>query len=279
MDNEETKVEALSEPQYLSLDDDATVKEISNVKRRLVVLTALIGTVVLVIIFSSAIADVIMDFQDWVALNPGLGTVVYALVYAMATVMMVPGLILTVGAGIVFSGAFGIAIGILVGVLVVLVGASIGAVGAFLVGRYVARTWVETFVSARPKLKALDGLMQEKGAFVMLLLRLSPLVPFNVFNYVMGVFSVTLKDYAIGLVGIIPGTIAFVAVGVSVEMVGDADVASNPVVLSVTIIGTLLAIAASIYISILARRVLKKDLEPQEPAIEMQSLNESTTNQ
>jgi len=140
-----------------------------------------------------------------------------SLVYILCTVCLVPGSILTLGAGWAFQQAFNsTGIAILVGSISVFVGAWIGSILAFLLGRFVFREKSEDFAKKYRITKALDKAIQKEGLKVVLLLRLCPLVPFTFFNYIMGVTAVSFFDYAIGAIGMIPGTIVYVFVGTTV---------------------------------------------------------------
>lgn len=103
--------------------------------------------------------------------------------------------------------------------------------------------------------------MEKEGLKFTLLLRLCPLIPFNAFNYVMGVTAVTFKDYAIGGVGMIPGTIVYVFVGTTIGNIADAasgEFEGGTVTLVLLIVGTVLAFAAIVYITIVVKRYLNK---------------------
>ncbi|CAN0488579.1 unnamed protein product, partial [Hapterophycus canaliculatus] len=83
------------------------------------------------------VSDVLTSFLEWVEDNPGLGAIAFALVYVFTTVAFIPGSLLTLGAGLVFGRALGTGFGVLVGTVAVLAGATVGAILAFLLGRFV----------------------------------------------------------------------------------------------------------------------------------------------
>jgi uncharacterized membrane protein YdjX (TVP38/TMEM64 family) len=128
-----------------------------------------------------------------------------------------PGSILTIGAGATFSAALGLGYGVCVGTVAVWIGANIGALIAFLLGRHVLRAFVKTLVLKYRVLTAIDKAMDTKAFVTVLLLRFSPLIPFNAFNYLMGATSVGTYPYVLGsLLGMLPGTISFVFVGAAI---------------------------------------------------------------
>ena len=135
--------------------------------------------------------------------------------YFAATVLFLPGSILTLGAGFIFAMAFGLGGGIVLGTLAVFLGASTGAMVAFLIGRYFLRDQMLTLTKKYAIVEALEAALAKNGLRIFALLRLSPLVPFNVINYIAGVTSVSFRDYVISLLAILPGTILFVFLGAS----------------------------------------------------------------
>ena len=108
-------------------------------------------------------------------------------------------------------------------------------------------------------LSALDKAFQTEGLKVVLLLRLYPLVPFNAFNYVMGITAVSFFAYALGGIGMLPGTIVYVFVGTTIGSIQDAasgNYDAGPAGLVMLIVGSILACAAIIYVSIVVKRYL-----------------------
>ncbi|MBI1839465.1 MAG: TVP38/TMEM64 family protein, partial [Verrucomicrobia bacterium] len=126
--------------------------------------------------------------------------------YIAACVLLVPGSILTLGAGSVF--------GIARGTLLVSVASTLGAICAFLVGRHLARDWVRRKLASHPKFQAIDQAVASEGWKVVGLTRLSPVFPFVLLNYAYGLTSVSLRDYWLASwVGMLPGTILYVYLG------------------------------------------------------------------
>ncbi|MBI3358869.1 MAG: TVP38/TMEM64 family protein, partial [Nitrospirae bacterium] len=116
-----------------------------------------------------------------------LGDLIFISIYILASVLFLPGAILTLGAGAFF--------GVVKGSMLVSVGSTLGATCAFLVGRYVARDWVVKKIAGNEKFKAIDKAIGGEGWKIVGLTRLSPVFPFSLLNYAYGVTNVTLKDY------------------------------------------------------------------------------------
>ena len=121
------------------------------------------------------VSEALQTFLEWVQGLGPWGPVALAGAYIVATVFLVPGSLLTLGAGFAF--------GVVRGFLAVWVGSNLGATAAFLVGRKLARGWVERKVAGNPKFLAVDRAIGEQGFKIVLLLRLSPVFPFVFLNY------------------------------------------------------------------------------------------------
>ncbi len=114
---------------------------------------------------SKHIQSAFESFLEWTADNLLVGFFAYIAVYALATLLFVPGSILTLGGGFIFGHAAGsMWEGVLIASGAVFIGASLGAIGSFLVGRYLVRDWVEnSLVQRYPLIRALDS--GECGSF------------------------------------------------------------------------------------------------------------------
>lgn len=146
------------------------------------------------------------DFRDWVEQQGAWGAIWFGLVYVVCTILFVPGSLLTLGAGAIYGPVWG--------TILISLASTTGAACAFLVGRYAARDQVQTWIRKRPELAALDQAVARKGAWIVFLLRLSPVFPFNLLNYALGLTGVRFSTYLLASwVGMIPGTIAYVLIG------------------------------------------------------------------
>lgn len=152
------------------------------------------------------VGEWIQGFQQWIAGQGPAGYALFALVYIGGAILLAPSAPLSIAAGVAF-GTWAIPL--------VILSATVGASLAFLVGRYLARAHVVRMIRDRPKAKAIHEAISNDGWKVVLLLRLSPVVPFNVQNYVLGVTDIPFWPYAGATgVGIIPGTVLSVYVGI-----------------------------------------------------------------
>lgn len=188
-------------------------------------------------------------FQSQVRGYGAWGYVLYALMYAVATVLFVPGSLLTLGAGAVF--------GVIEGGIVVLVGASLGAVAAFFLARTVLRRRIQGMAARHPRFAALDRAIAKEGGKIVFLVRLAPIFPFSFINYAFGLTGVRPAAYTLAtIVGMIPGVFAYVYLGQAGAEAASAASGggSGGVRLALNVAGAL----AAVVVTILAARIAMK---------------------
>lgn len=161
---------------------------------------------VVVVLRFLPIGDWLIQLQSSIK-NLGLfAPVAYALLYVATTVLLIPGSLLTIGAAGIFSFWTALA--------VVLVGANLGALGAFLLTRTFLRERVAVWAASNPKFAALDRAIGREGFKMVLLVRLSPVFPFALLNYLLGLTTVRTSSYVLAnLIGMLPGTFLYVYIG------------------------------------------------------------------
>ena len=134
------------------------------------------------------------------------GPVMFIVIYILATVLFIPGSLLTLGAGVLFGVAWGS--------IFVSLASTLGATAAFLVGRYLARGWVAKQLEGKEIFQAIDRSVAKEGWKIVGLTRLSPVFPFNLLNYAFGITQVSLRDYFFASwFGMMPGTVMYVYIG------------------------------------------------------------------
>jgi uncharacterized membrane protein YdjX (TVP38/TMEM64 family) len=208
----------------------------------------------------------LVEVLAWIDGLGAIAPIAFILLYILVTVAFIPASVVTLGAGVVF--------GVIKGSLLVFIGAMLGATAAFLVGRYLAQDWVARRTADRPKFQAIDAAIAREGRKVIFLLRLSPLFPFNLLNYGLGLSQVSLKDYVLGTLGIVPGTIMYVYLGSlvgSLAMLGAEGGVQDPqaavVQWIVYIVGLIATIAVTFYITRIAQQALKTTLANGENSV------------
>jgi uncharacterized membrane protein YdjX (TVP38/TMEM64 family) len=217
----------------------------------------------LILLIAAAVALLVLaralDAGAWLAAAltwiHGLGPVaplVFLLIYIVACVLLLPGSVLTLGAGAVFGVAYGI--------VIVWISAILGATAAFLVGRYLVRDWVARKIAANPKLQLLDTTVTREGWKIVALMRLSPVIPFNLLNYAFGATRVPLRDYVFAsAVGMLPGTAMYTYLGsLAGELAGGSARARTPLEWSFYALGLLATVAVTVYLTRVARAGLAR---------------------
>jgi len=193
-------------------------------------------------------------FAGWLEGLGAWGPVAFVAGYVVATVAFVPGSLLTLAAGALF--------GLTRGVLLVFVGATLGAAASFLVARYLARRAIERRLEGNARFLAIDRAIADQGRRIVFLLRLSPIFPFNLLNYGLGLTRVRFIDYLVASVGMLPGTVLYVYYG---KVAGDvAALAAGSATgrgaghYTVLALGLAATIAVTTLVTRIARRALKE---------------------
>ncbi len=238
-------------------DTAATVPTGRSHTRTLVRIAGVAAALAVLWVLGRRLGGYIPQFAQWVDGLGIWGPIVFALGYAAATVAFIPGSLLTLAAGAIF--------GLLKGTAVVLVGATLGAVAAFLIGRTFARAAIERRLAGNARFAAIDRAIGKQGLKIAFLLRLSPVFPFNLLNYGLGLTGVTLRDYALACLGMVPGTFLYVflgrAAGSLAGALGGAQPEGGGAGRTITLIVGLAATAVvTVIITRIARRALAQEV-------------------
>ncbi len=174
------------------------------------------------------------------------GWLVFIAVYILLTVLAGPAWLLTMAAGLVF--------GLVKGTILVSIGSVLGAVAAFLIGRYLARDAIAKKVAGKPRFRSIDRAVGERGFFIVLLTRLSPIFPFTLLNYAYGLTGVSLGKYFFASwIGMLPGTVMYVYLGsLGNAVTREADTG----MLILRIAGFAATVAVTLYITRIARKAI-----------------------
>jgi uncharacterized membrane protein YdjX (TVP38/TMEM64 family) len=182
------------------------------------------------------------------------GPVLLAGAYVVACVLFVPGSVLTLGAGFLF--------GVVRGTIAVSVGSVLGATAAFLVGRTLLRRWIERRITAYPRFQAIDRAVGNEGFKIVLLLRLSPVFPFNLLNYAFGLTNVRLGPYFLASwIGMLPATLMYVYLGSALKSLTDVAAGSPKGGTLQTVFfvaGLVMTVVATVVVTRVARRALNE---------------------
>ncbi len=182
-----------------------------------------------------------------------LAPLLFVALYIPAIVALIPGAWLTVAGGAVF--------GLLPTVAYALVGATLGSTAAFLLGRHGARRLVQRYLLSMPRFAAIDRAASAQGRRIVLLLRLSPIAPFNLLNYALGLTAMTARDFVIASsLGMIPSTFMYAyagdVAGEALALAGQAEMPRGASYYAMLTAGLAATIAATAIVAKTARRAL-----------------------
>ena len=216
----------------------------------------------LILLRHSHAREHLREALQWISHSGPLGMIAYVVVFIVASVLLLPSSILTIGAGTAF--------GPLKGVVLTSIGATLGATSAFLVGRYLARNWVARRIANNVRFQAIDRAVAREGWKIVGLTRLSPAFPYPVLNYAYGLTGISLRDYFFASwIGMLPMSVLLVYLG---SLLRDVTTAEDSIsrthsswewgMFGVSLLATL---AVTIYVTRLARRALGERV-PEAPA-------------
>ena len=169
---------------------------------RILLLLGLLAGITLAVVYRDRFDAVALE--AWINDAGVLAPIVFMLIYALATVLFLPGSVITLAGGALF--------GPVLGTFYNLTGATLGAVLAFLISRYLASDWIADKAGGRVR-QLINGVEGEGWRFVAFV-RLVPLFPFNLLNYALGLTKIRLLHYLIAsYVFMLPGTIAYTYLG------------------------------------------------------------------
>lgn len=191
-----------------------------------------------------------------VAAIRGMGAaapVVFVGAYAIAVVALMPSSLLTLVGGALFGLAHG--------ALYALSGATLGSTAAFLMGRHGARRLVGRYLASNPNITAIDNAVSAKGRRLVFLLRLSPVVPFNFLNYALGLTTISVSDFMLASVGMIPGAFLYAywgkVAGEAFLLAGQAHVPEDTSYYVFLLVGLVATVAATTVVTRTAQRALR----------------------
>lgn len=217
--------------------------------------------VVVALIWLLPVRSYLVSILEWTRGLGVWGGLVIILAYIAATVLFVPGSVLTLGSGFLF--------GVVVGTIWASIGSTLGAAAAFLVGRTLARDWVSRKVSGNPRFSAIDEAVGEEGAKIVFLTRLSPIFPFNLLNYAFGLTRVGFWHYFLASwIGMLPGTVMYVYLGTaarSLAQIAAGRVEGDSLQRIFFWVGLAATVLVATLVTRIARRALREKISKKEP--------------
>jgi uncharacterized membrane protein YdjX (TVP38/TMEM64 family) len=175
------------------------------------------------------------------------GAILFITLYVVAAVFLIPGSVLTLGAGAVF--------GVVRGSIIVSIASTLAATAAFFVGRYLARDAIARRVEGHAKFAVIDAAVAREGWKIVLLTRLSPVFPYTFLNYAFGLTRVRPAHYVLASwIGMMPGTVMYVYLGSLAQVVGERS--RTPGEWALYGVGLLATVAVTVFVTRIARRAL-----------------------
>lgn len=221
--------------------------------RKIALVAVLLVAIAAIAIGSLPLADGVERALSVAEQHRDLAAALFIAAYVLVAVLVLPGSILTVAAGLLFGLPFGVAL--------TSAASTLGACAAFAVGRFAARDWVAQRVATRPRFHALVAAAGSRGFLFVLLARLSPLVPYNLLNYALSVTSVRFRDYVLATwLGMLPITVLYVYTGSIAKSLTDPGRAPGWAAGSLIAIGFVATAALTWLIARQATRALSERL-------------------
>ena len=161
--------------------------------------------------------------------NTGIGILAFVCIYILIVLLILPASWLSLLSGFLYGSYLGSGI--------VFISASLGASVAFFISKSFFAKKIKTFLNRYPKLRVMEQVVEKGGLKLIFLARLSPIFPFSILNYFYGLNNVKFKDFALGLLGIIPGTFLYCSIGSLAKSLQDLKNVQSPNNLYMTVIG------------------------------------------
>ncbi|MDF1811882.1 MAG: TVP38/TMEM64 family protein [Verrucomicrobiales bacterium] len=234
-----------------------TAEQITQPKRRIpwkniVVALFVIGTIG-GLLYVLPIGEYLTKSISWIETLGVWGPIAFIGIYILAVVFFVPGSLLTAASGTIF--------GVVWGAAYVSIASTLGATLAFLIGRYLARGWVEKKIAGNESFSAIDSGVAEQGWKIVGLTRLSPVFPFSLLNYAYGITKVKLRHYVlVSWIGMFPGTLLYVYIG-SLGKAATESGSKSPAEWAMYGVGLLATVVVTIYITKISRKALQQKIE------------------
>ena len=219
-----------------------------------------LGIIIVAVIAAVAllpVKDWLIKALQWTQQLGIWGPIFVVAFYIVACILFLPGSVLTLGAGFIFK--------LFVGTITVSIGSVLGACAAFMVARTFGRNWISKKIATNENFAAIDSAVARQGFKIVLLIRLSPVFPFNLLNYAFGLTKVSFTKYALGSwIGMLPGTIMYVYFGAGLRSLADAATGKIETGTAGQIFfwgGLIAAIAVTVFVTRVARKALKQAVQ------------------
>ncbi|MCK4622687.1 MAG: TVP38/TMEM64 family protein [Desulfuromonadales bacterium] len=214
----------------------------------------LLVAAILVVLIHYGVHEQVLQLLKWFEAQGAWAPLLFILIMALVVVLLLPGVLLTTGAGFVF--------GVMEGSIVVVLGTILGASLAFLMARYLFGKRATQFVLRHAKVRLVGEELSPHGWKIVLLTRLIPFFPSKISNYFFGLTSFSFRGYVGGsLIGFIPFSVHSVYLGsiaADVATLGQHHLGRTPLEWAIYGLGFLATLIAVLYLNRLARQALAR---------------------
>jgi len=222
--------------------------------------TIVIVVIILFMIPDSPAQQYLLNLMSWIrSINKVYGTVTLTILYSIAILFCFPGTPFNLAAGFLF--------GIWLGAAVTIIGCDLGATMAFILGRTLGKDWAQVQVAKNKKFSLLSLAVENNAWLIIFLVRLSPVLPFGLCNYLFGVTKVKFSSYwTATTAGLIPCTVAYTYLGSLMKSITDiyneeGGDSSSTALIAVAIVVTIVGITV---ITFVTKRTLDKTIKQQQ---------------
>lgn len=195
-----------------------------------VTLTMMVFITILWIVYNILNMDIdAHDIQNYVSSYGKFAPIIYIIMFALVPLTLFPDSVLAIGGGLIF--------GLTKGYICTLIGALLGASLSFYISRKLGRNFVKKLT--KEKLDTIEKMINHKGFFVVLILRLVPLFPFDIISYGAGLTSIKFRDFIFAtIIGTIPGILVFTNIGAQSVNIGSNSFYMSIMALVVLVVGS-----------------------------------------
>jgi uncharacterized membrane protein YdjX (TVP38/TMEM64 family) len=253
---------------YSIYSEEETLKKINTslFYWKIFIIFFIVICVTLTILFFQDLKKFFLNFLIFLKSHPYSGSLILITVKILGTIFYVPGILLAIASGYGYKQVFSnYLLSIPVGVIVMMTGSCLGCACVFFISRAVLKGWLYDTLSNLKAFRALDRAIVKKGVKVNLLLRMSPIIPYNVMNYFLGITNTTFSNYLIGLSGFIPLVVCYVYLGTTIDDLADYSfVNKNVEEIYILIASIVISLICIVYLTIIAKNELENEIKAEE---------------
>lgn len=192
---------------------------------------------------------------DWIAAFGPWAPALFLAVYVLTVLFFVPSFVFTFSSGALFGAVAGTVLSAL--------GNALGSALALTAGRYLARDFTAQRFAAHAQFKKIDAAVRKKGWKIILLSRLSPIFPFSIANYALGLTAIPVKDYFLAsLAGTLPSAAVYSYLGAitgNLAALGSAGREKTPAEWGLLIVGLAATVGLSVYLKRISQAALAEE--------------------